>query len=215
MASLLFLPGKVFASIVGIYYFRYLPRPYRLVLLLIAIALFCESYGYYISIYRHAHNAWVFNIYMFFEALLLGVAAIYLTNNQFSKKSFLVLLILNSIIWIAVIVTNSIYAFATISMVCGCCVLTVIYIVVLYTNSLFSNEKAFKQPVFWLSIATILYFGCDIPYMGFQSYLIAHSPILVLKLENINRILDRIRYPLVAISFILLGRQKQVGFTAA
>ena len=55
------LIGKLFALIVGIYYFRYLPRPYRLALFTIAFAAFAESYGRYIAVHMHQHNSWMFH----------------------------------------------------------------------------------------------------------------------------------------------------------
>ncbi len=81
------------------------------------------------------------------------------------------------------------------------------YIVVLFSNSLFSTKNIFSQPVFWLCFSTILFFGCDIPFMGLHNYLFDKNPKLGDQLVNINNILDIIRYPLVGISFILLGRQ--------
>ena len=215
MSSLLFLPGKVFALIIGAFYSKYLPLPYRLVLVLIAVALLCESYGYYLSHFLHKSNAWVFNFYMLVEVWLLGISAVYFVISNKIKKSFFILLIANTIIWLVVIATNSIYVFANASMVSSCCVITIMYIVVLYTRCLFIDQSILKQPIFWVSISTIIYYACDIPYMGLHNYLVQHSPALGVQLANINMVLDRIRYPLVAISFILLGRRKQVGLTAA
>ena len=210
-----FLPGQVIALIIGVYYYKYLPRSYKLVFCLIAIASFCESYGYYLSHFLHESNAWVFNLYMIIEVWLLGTAAIYLINNHKIRKLFIALLIFNSILWASVIIRNSIYLFANISMVFGCCLITVMYIIVLYHNSLFNDKGTLKESVFWLAIATILYFGCDIPYMGLHNYLVLNYPSLGTKLSIINTLLDIIRYPIVAISFILLGRQKKVALKAA
>ena len=73
-----FFLGKFFSLFIGGYNFRYLPRPYKIVLLLIAIASLCEGYGYYIFKYLHRSNAWMFNIYIVLEIWLLGIAAIFL-----------------------------------------------------------------------------------------------------------------------------------------
>ena len=210
-----FFIGKFFALFIGTYKFKYLPLPYKLILLLIVIGSFCEFYGYYIFKYAHKPNAWLFNLYMIVEVWLLGIAAIYLTSNKTIKNIFLSLLILNSIAWITIITTNSIYVFANVSMVCGCSIITVMYIVILYSNGLFSGEKILNQPIFWLCISTILYFGCDIPYMGLHNYITKHLPGMAKQFDYINATLDIIRYPLVAISFILLGRRKQVDLKSA
>ena len=152
---------------------------------------------------------------MIIEVWLLGLAAIYLVRKDIVKKVFFILLIINTIVWACVVVNNSIYSFATISMVCGCCLVTLMYISVLFNNSLFNGGSIIKQPVFWLSLSTILYFGCDIPFMGLHNYLVEHMLRLATQLTNINTVLDIIRYPLVAISFILLGRRKQVVLKSA
>ena len=204
-----FLAGKLFALIVGVYYFRYLSRPYKLVLYLIAIASFCESYGYYIGEHLKERNLWIFNCYILIEVWLMGIAAIYLINTNEIKKIFLGLLIISTVIWGINIATVSIYQFASISMVFGLAFLTIMFIIVLFSNMLF-NDNILKQPVFWLSLSTILYCACDIPYMGLHNYLSEHMPSLSFQLAFINSLLDIIRYPLVAISFILLGRQKEV-----
>ena len=178
-----FFIGKFFSLIIGGYNFKCLSLPYRLVLLLIAIGSFCEFYGYYIFKHLHKSNQWLFNIYIIIEVWLLGMSAIYLINNHKIKKSFFLLLIINTIVWIFTIASNSIYLFATISMVCGSSIITLMYIIVLYSNSLFTGEKIIKQPVFWLCISTILYFGCDIPYMGLYNYITKHLPNLGKQLE--------------------------------
>ena len=193
----------------------YLPRPYKLVLYLIAVAFFCESYGYYIHHILQKQNAWLFNLYMLTEVLLMGGAAIYLVNKKNVRLLFLLLLGINTSIWGYAIFVNSIYSFANFSMVCGCILLASIYLSVFFANSLFKQANIIKQPIFWLCLSTILYFGCDIPYMGLHNYLTKHAPSIAWQLDYINIILDIIRYPLIAISFLLLGRQKNVVLNTA
>jgi hypothetical protein len=145
---------------------------------------------------------------------LIGLTGIYMLKNKLLKRIFLFFLILNIIIWIINIAANTIYVFATISMIIGCAIMVMLYIILLLNNILF-NSNVLKQPIFWLSLSSILFYGCDIPYMGMNVYLSTHMPAMALQLSKINFILDIIRYPLVAISFILLGRQKQVVIKAA
>lgn len=205
---LYFLLGKVFALTAGAYYFKWLPRPYRLVLYLTAIAIFCEWYGFYLHKYLKEQNAWLFNLYMPIEVWLMGIAGIYFLQNKNTKKFFIFLLFLNSIIWIVSLYKNTIYEFANLSMICGCILLTALYFLVLLDNSIFSTKGILKQHVFWLSLSSLLYFGGDIPFMGLHNYLSENILPVAKKLTIINDILDVIRYPLVAVCFILLGRQK-------
>ena len=207
--SLFFLVGKLFALTIGCYYFRVLPKPYKLILIVVLLATFCEGYGFYMNYYLHIkNNLWLFNLYMFFEAALLGIAAIYLVKNRRIKFIFLLLLVVNASIWCEVIHIHTVYLFASTSMITGSAILTLIYIIVLFDNSLFARNNILNQPVFWLSISNILFFGCDIPFMGLQNFLSEEMPKLGTKLVNINDILDGIRYPLVGISFLLLGKNK-------
>jgi len=209
-----YLAGKLFALIVGLIYYKYLPRTYKLVLCLIAIASFCESYGYYIGHHLKEHNAWIFNFYMLIELWIMGLAAYFIVKNNRIKIFFVSLLVTNTVIWVICITRSSIFSYANIAMVFNLVSLSIIFGIVLLTNSLFNKEDMIKQPIFWLSVSTIIYCACNIPYMGMYSYLLAHTPVLAKQLFKINGILDIIRYPLVAISFILLGRQKQVVLKA-
>ena len=209
------LIGKLFALITGGYYFRFLSLPYKLVLFLIAIAASFECSGYYIAMHLHEPNSWLFNLYILIDVFFMGSAAILLIDNRKTRRLFMVFIFIDSIIWIMDIITNSIYEFANFAMVCNLIFSTIMFLIVLFSNSIFHSKKMLKQPVFWLSVSTILYSACDIPYMGLHNYLIIHAPVLSNELFTINTVLDIVRYPLVAISFILLGRQKQVALNAA
>ena len=92
-------------------------------------------------------------------------------------------------------------------MVSGCILMVVLFIVVLFNSGVFNNANILSQPAFWLCLSSILFYGCDIPYMGLHNYLSSHFPNLGIQLANINTVLDVIRYPLVAVSFLLLGRK--------
>ena len=205
-----FLIGKFFAVFAGFFYFRYLPTPYRMVLYLIAIAFICEGYGYYLGHFLGQVNLWLFNFYAVIEVWLMGMAACYLVTKRQMQIFFITLLVIFSLVWLLYIVLYSIYVYANMATTLGLVFLTFMYIIVLFENSLFNSNNILKQPVFWLAFSTILYCACDIPYVGLFGYLTHHSNELHKQLNMINAVLDIIRYPLAAISFILLGSQKQV-----
>jgi lysylphosphatidylglycerol synthetase-like protein (DUF2156 family) len=202
-----FLLGKAITLFFGIYYFNRLPLPYKLVLYLDAIAMFCEACGYYISQVKRLPNAWLFNLYMPTEVWLMSIAAILLVDSKRMKVLFGALLLLNSTYYIYSIANHSLSVFAGFSMVFGCIVLSFMYIVLLFSNSLFSSKDIMKQPIFWLCASTILYFGCDIPNMGLHNFISGRLHDYADQIQTINSVLDVIRYPILAISFILLGRQ--------
>jgi hypothetical protein len=87
--------------------------------------------------------------------------------------------------------------------------LTVLYTAVLFASSVFHNRRIHEQPLFWLAISNILYFSCIVPYMSMYRYFL-HLPRSVgIALASIVFILNFIRYPLVGISFILLGQEQR------
>ena len=140
-----FLLGKLFALIAGGYYFKYLSPPYRLVVYVIAVAAFCESYGYYIVKHLHEYNSWVFNYYIMAEVWMMGLAAVYLVTNYKLKRMFYLLMVAASAIWIINILNYSIYVLANFSMVVCQLFMTVMYFAVLFTNGIFVNKKILNQ----------------------------------------------------------------------
>jgi hypothetical protein len=206
--------GKAFNLAVGGYYFRRLPFPYRLVFYLTAVALLFECYGFYLGPHLHRNNSWLFNIYILLDAWLMGTAAIYLMNIR-KRYFFFGTLVVETVIWLVNICVYSIRIFADVAMVAELALLTIMYLFLLYSSSVFKKSNILYQPVFWLSFPTILYCACDIPYFGLHNYIIVHAPTLAVEIAVINTILDILRYPLIAISFILLGRQKQVALNVA
>ena len=184
----LFLIGKAFTLVAGGYNIKKLSVPYKIMLILVAFATVIECYGLYISTVLHNQNAWLFNIYMIIEVWLMGLSAIYLIYNKYLKIFWFLLLSSTSTYWIIDIYSHSIFQFATSSLILNCIILTFMYIVVLFSNSLFSTKNIFSQPVFWLCFSTILFFGCDIPFMGLHNYLFDKNPKLGDQLVNINNI---------------------------
>ena len=200
--------GKILAIAVGLYYFRCLPWPYRLLLLTIVLAALAESFGRYIAVHMHQHNSWMFNFYLIIDFTLNGIIAIAVTKGSTARRFFPVLMATYYIGWVAEIAINSLYVLANYTIVFGAVLLTVMYVFVLFNNSIFSGKNILGQPIFWLAMATILYCAPGIPYWGLHNYLINNAPKLSHQLNIINTVLDILRYPLAAISFILLGRQK-------
>jgi hypothetical protein len=199
---------KLFPVFIGLWFFKHLPFPYRIVLVLVVVAALTESVGFYISHYLRKHNVWLFDYYMVCEVWLMGTAAIFLITNKKARKLFVFLMILNTIFWFVIVNIQSIYVFASSAFICGLAILTFMYIVVLFQNSLFKRGNIIAQPVFWLCFSTILCCGCDIPVMGLYNFLTEKADETSRHLTNINFVLDLIRYPLIGISFFLMGRMK-------
>jgi hypothetical protein len=201
------LPGYFFCLITGIIYFKHLPKSYRLVFYLFLMAMLCEACGYYLAHYLHRWNWWVFNLYMQLEVWFMGCAALYLVAQRTIRIFFLSVIFFNTAVWSAEIMMKTIYQPSNVAMVCYSISLAGMYIVVLFSNSLFSKRSIIQQPIFWLAASAILYFSCIVPYMALSSFLFQRFARLAYKLHTINIVLNVLRYSLIAISFILLGRQ--------
>jgi hypothetical protein len=161
----------------------------------------------------HQHNVWLFNMYMPVEVLMLGWASLSFIKTNIGKIWVMIFLGVNFSIWLFEIIIHSIENFASLSMICGCFLLVAVYTSILFSDIIFNNKVLVKEPVFWLSLSTILYFACDIPYMGMFHYWTPYK-LTMISLYNINQILNFIRYPLVAVSFLLAAKQNKQSQTS-
>ena len=64
----------------------------------------------------------------------------------------------------------------------------------------------FRHPLFWLSLAHILYFGCVIPYFSMYDYFAYENQELGDRLHLINNVVAIIRYALIIYVFWRQGR---------
>lgn len=205
---------KVLILSIAIYYARYLSTAYWLIVLQVAIAIFCDSYGKYL-VYHNQYNTWLYNYYMLAELWLTGSAAVYFIKKKILKQGVLFALLLVNMIWIIEVFHYGIIRFATNTFMSLCVVLIIIYTGVLFNRSIFTNKSIIKQPVFWLALSVILYFGCDLPYLGLNNYLVKMSMSMAEKLFLINQLLDITRYVLIGIGIFLHGYQHKKALKTA
>jgi len=201
--------GKILAILFGLYYFKSLSIAFRLILFQVVLALICESFARYLLIRHsfHYNNLWIFNWYLLCEMWLAGLAGKSLISNKIIKRIIPYLLIALTVLWAVNIYVEGMVNFANWCFIGSSIILVAIYIVVLFETALFKSQNIFSQPAFWLSLSIVLFFGCDLPYFGLRNYLISHNlNSLELKLYIINSVLNFIRYPLIAISFIFCGQ---------
>lgn len=201
------ISGKIISLLVGVFVFRYLPISYRLIFAQVFLALISECLGE-LLIKFHRYNSWVFNLHNLADMWLTGGAAMLLLGKSAFRRSIPYLLTFLTGIWAINIYNIGFYYLATWFFVSSCILLVLLYIAVLFNKSLFTNKKIIQEPATWLSMSVILYFGCNVPYFGLYNYLIAHNYASVEKLWFINLSLDFLRYPLIAIAFFLMARQK-------
>jgi hypothetical protein len=208
---ILFVLGKLFAIVSGLYYWGKLPKSYKLAFWVTVMGLVCETIGYYIVKVLHQYNVWIFNIYIPLEFMLFCLAFSYESTNAKFKKAIPFIMGAYAITWIALIYKNTMFVFSHYAMLCSCVILPALYLALLLENIFDNDESLTKTPIFWLCTAIIVCFAGNIPYMAMFEYWImkyltsSHVSLLL----NFNQLLDAIRYPLIGISFLLLGYQKQ------
>jgi hypothetical protein len=198
---------KIVPIVIGVYFFKQLPAPYRLVLYHLFLVSICEITGYYLTVTTDKTNSWVFNfLWLLPELLLMGIAGRGLIQAKSMKNVATILMLIGIVIWIVNIYKTGINQFANWTFIYISIMLIVIYLNVLF-NSIFNGTNLVRSPAFWLSVSVILYFSCALPYFGLFQYLNTTSRSLAKGLFYINEILILIRYPMVAVSFYLLGKQ--------
>jgi hypothetical protein len=207
------IPAKLLALAVGIYYLRNLSTAYILLLIQVLFATSGELLGYYLGTIKHQNNIWVFYYLLLIDCWLIGISGRYFLADGMLKKSVPILLSAISCIWLADLFKTGLNTFSNKFFICYSVLLIVIYITVL-TRPAFTEKNILKYPVVWVCIATILYYGCMIPYIGLLNYLLKNAPNTADRLYDIILGLNFIRYPLVALAFYLCGRQQQMALKA-
>jgi|GEM_PF-1243620 len=211
---LVIIAGKLIALIIGIFCFKFLFRALKIIFIQVFVALLCECYAKYLVVsFNHSsinnlhiyNNTWVFNIYMLIEFILLSLAGRLLLGTKLFRIGIPVVIVLQTILWGVNIYVKGMNQFASWSFICGSIIIVAIYIAILFQHSLFTKQNILTQPVFWLCMSVILFFGCDVPYWGLHNYLDSKNLSLDRKLFIINYILNFVRYPLVAVSFLICG----------
>ncbi|WP_276132383.1 hypothetical protein [Polluticoccus soli] len=197
---------KILALFIGLAFFRRMALPYRLALLQVFLGMMAEVGGWYIAAVYREHNLWLFNWYWLTELWVMGTTGILLLKNRVLQKGFLGLLLIPTALWVYFISINGIDMHPAPALTAIGTTLIVIFIAVLFHAS-FTRQALSSQPVFWLSLSVLIFFGGIVPYYSMFNYLYTTNPVLLEKLFIITEVLNHLRYPMVAIGLFLAGRQ--------
>lgn len=149
-------------------------------------------------------NIHIYNVFTFFE--FLGFAWYYLlqATNKIEKIIIRLFLILFPITWyIMVIRINGLYKWDSL--------MQVIAAVFIICNSLYYYFKLLvseeiidlkTQPGFWIATGMIIFYACNLPYLGMLDYLINHYPLLAGDFILVLLVLDIIMYILFTYAYI-------------
>jgi hypothetical protein len=153
----------------------------------------------------------LYNFYIFLEVLLLGLFGI----HQLKGQRFRVIATLG----LAIAVISQVYeyifqpsTFHATSFLINC-----IYLVSLYLGDILflqsrDSLSLFRQPLLYLSVGIVIYFGCDIPFFSFRSVLMKYDTKLTTALHIfINNFLASFRYLLSGFAFVLFYINKRTA----
>ena len=154
---------------------RSLPFLYRAFLLLIMILSVLEIIGNVIG-FIYSNNHFFFNIIYAIELTLVPWFFNYWVKFAWIKRIVRVyvllfpLFVLINTIWI-----QGFFTLQTFSFVLGgsfILLLSIAYLGQLYTHE--ETQNIFRNPVFWFSLAYLIYFAVSVPFFGMLNYLVTN-----------------------------------------
>ena len=198
--------GEFLAFSFAIICFTKLNTSYRIVALQSCIAFVVEAFGYWWKLdINRGSNKWLFNLYMIFDCGLILLAAYYFLKPKIPIKFFAALFLVFIVFWLNSAIQNkTIDKFTIEAYVIDSVFSLASFLYILYTYALNEKGDLISMPVLWLCLGLIINYGCSIPY--FSTYSIQGKMCSKEEMEFLNKIptiLNNIRYPLVALSFVL------------
>lgn len=200
----LIFSAKLFAILVGSIYWRRFTLPYKILAVQCLLAFGVEAIGRYINQASGGNNTWLFNFYCLVELAVHSYIG-YLLLSRKSRQAILVGLAILLMFWLYSFFTDGQNRFFNWYVVVHCFFLLILYTVVLMTRVLFSQKLLWKQSLFLICIASIIYYACTIPLFGMLNYIVDSNVKMAKGLFYISHIADVLRYILVAIAFYLYG----------
>lgn len=161
----------------------------------------------------HRNNLCVINWFIIIDLLLLGTTGILLLKKITIKQFFVIFLGIVLIICLASTLDLGLgRELNSVSFLSSGIYLCTLFLVILLQVS--TATFPFGKPEGWLSLAIIIYFGCNVPFFSLFHYLSTDKvrwSKLGVYLYFINTGLSFIRYGLVTYSIILLNRRGGVS----
>lgn len=207
---LLGIGEEFIALLIGLIFFNYLNKAFRLIAVHASIAFTVEFFAYFF-LKRHTNNSWLYNLFLIIDWSLLFFASYLLLN----KKRYLFLFTCGFILFIGVwfynlISNKGLGTFFETAYQANCILLLTAYFFVLYETAMNSKRPIFKLAKFWICVSIVLFYGCTIFYFSFNSVELKYlskseNHILLVFLD----ILSSFRYLLTAYSFYLFYDNKK------
>lgn len=199
---------------IGLYYWRLLLPAYRLFWVQVLLAFSTEVIARAMHHNTGFNNIILYNFYVVLEVWLLGSACRLLLKKTYLKRLIAYLLPFITVSWFVGTIIKGITVFNNWIVIVVALFYIVFYFALLLDNLIFRIQELYKQPLFLIAIAMILYYATIIPLFGMINYLTNSDMKLASKLYNINLAAVILRYALVAIAFYLYGRQAKRAHVA-
>ncbi|HEY9178051.1 MAG TPA: hypothetical protein VIN07_10185 [Flavipsychrobacter sp.] len=203
---------ELLAILAGFYCINKLALPYKLLLLQVFLAFVNDIVAWAVQKYAGYNNVLLYNIYTVIEVWLLGSACWLLLTSSNIRQVVKYLIPCLTIVWIIITIVNGINVFNNWTVITNAIFYIIFYLVLLIDNSIFNHKKLYKQPLFLIAMAIIIYYATIIPLFGLMNYLTSNNMQLAGKLFKINFAAAILRYALVAIAFYLYGRQAKRAY---
>ena len=157
-------------------YRKTLPSSYRGFVLLIILLSILETIGNAIGFFGKMKNHFFFNIIYLIEFTLVPYFFKQWLGSQWLKKIIGIyvflfpLFVLVNTVWLQGFFTLQTYSFV----IGGSFILllSVAWLGELYTNE--ESQNILRHPVFWFSLAFLVYFAVSVPYFGMLNYLVTN-----------------------------------------
>lgn len=176
-------------------------------LLFIAIL---ESSGFYILYYTD--YSWLLsgvgNIYFPYEITLVYLISRQALDGKLFKTVVGVGYLLFIAGWLFGIFENGFFSVPTGTILSGSILGTIIFLGALI--QMIGRANITRQPLFWISIAMLVFYGCNIPYFGMLNYLASKDSGILKQLMQILFTTNYVRYSLTIVAFLLLKKQSQL-----
>jgi hypothetical protein len=198
------------AGIVALLTFRRsYPFHFKALLIFVFLYSIVDTIGNVMAAYYKQNNLFLYNILYGVQYIVIAFFYYYILQNLTLKKMikgfffvFPLFFIINSI------VIQGFYPLQTYSHVLGggfILLLAVAYIWQVYTS--LETQSIFRDPVFWISLSLLFYFGLNVPYLGMLNYLLnlkSHPNFALDYYTWVIYISDCLRSSLLIIGFLCM-----------
>lgn len=193
-------------GIIGLFIYRRLAIPWRLVHALVVLAFVAEiSAKLIIALAPKPNTHWILNLYVLFEIPLLTIPALLLIHRRWTTYAGGVAMLVALIMWIYQASQQPLTQFFSDAYLAQCLLQTMLYLAVLI-NAAVSPDTTLRRSEAMLCIAMILYSGCTIPIFGIFHYLVQRQASYDI-LYPINNLLSVVRYGCLIAALLLLPRR--------